>query len=209
LYPALGYLPSDSRYDAIFSICAEKNIPILTHCGGEAVSTFEKRIEVNDAGKSMTITGKTRQFRAYQLNDPKYWESVLKKNPKLRVNLAHFGGEDAWLNTNKPSDSQGRLETIIQLMSNYPNVYADFSFNQENRKMQSAFLSAISKKTETAKLIRKRSMYGTDFWVVLNKRNFNDDQRAFIDAIGDFKDDFLCNNVLKYLGLTNEDSIIA
>src|SRR5690606_23491665 len=47
LYPALGVSPSDELLLPIYEVCEKLNIPIVTHCGGEDVSTFSDPIEVH------------------------------------------------------------------------------------------------------------------------------------------------------------------
>jgi predicted TIM-barrel fold metal-dependent hydrolase len=181
-YPALGYLPSDARLAPIFEICNEKNIPIVTHSGGNVVSTFKEEIVVvNSEGKSITVRlpTKDRDARAAYLNDPLHWDSVLNKFDKLKINFAHFGGSAAWSSENEIDKI--RIEQIIERMSRYENrVFTDFSFNltstNANSNLKLSFENA---------LIKNRTMYGTDYWVVLPKHNLKQAIQRHIQIMGD------------------------
>jgi predicted TIM-barrel fold metal-dependent hydrolase len=181
-YPALGYLPSDARLAPIFEICNEKNIPIVTHSGGNVVSTFKQEIVVvNSEGKSITVRlpTKDRDARAAYLNDPLHWDSVLNKFDKLKINFAHFGGSAAWSSENEIDKI--RIEQIIERMSRYENrVFTDFSFNltstDANSNLKLSFENA---------LVKNRTMYGTDYWVVLPKHNLKQAIQRHIQIMGD------------------------
>lgn len=193
-YPALGYLPSDQRLQPIFEICAKKNIPVLTHCGGEIISSFMNPIPVMRGTTLEYINGGTRADRARQLNEPKEWIPVLDLHPDLQLCLGHLGGDNAW---SKPNGETGlRIETILQMMYTF-NVYGDFSFNLNNGKATNAFVDRLSKE----EILQERAMFGTDFWVVLPQSDLNGDQRDFIQKTGQFADQLLIDNVLNYLKL--------
>ncbi|MDF1696865.1 MAG: amidohydrolase family protein [Saprospiraceae bacterium] len=196
-YPALGYLPSDVRLDPIFQICAEKNIPVLTHCGGEAVSTFEKKIMVkNETGYvQFEIPGDTRDLRARYLNEPHNWEPVLKKYNNLKLNLGHFGGGSTWKEYVKDGSS-ARLDKIFELMRN-PNyrVWGDFSYSIIEDDLFDLFKQVLDVNDD----ILKQSLYGTDFWVVLPAGDLLKKQEIFLDKLKDYHDPLLRSNVLDYL----------
>lgn len=180
MYPALGYLPSDYRLDEIFSLCEKYEIPIVTHCGGETVSTFKTSIVVfsHDPNQPITISRNTREEIAFYLNDPAHWEKVLEKYPKLKLNLAHFGN---W----SPSASvdtryTDRIEKIKELMHTYPNVYADFSYSLIYETAHDRFTEELADQT-----ILNRTLFGTDYWVVLFKENIQKAQKEFFDNMPD------------------------
>ncbi|MEN0003396.1 MAG: amidohydrolase family protein [Bacteroidota bacterium] len=131
LYPCLGYDPFDYRLWPIYEICQEKNIPVLSHCGGDRISTPKSGIYVYQGTELTLVEGADRQDVSYQLNDPKRFDLLLQKFPKLRLNIAHFGSRDTWsssLPVDEKIDPQQRKETIMRLMRNYPHVYSDFSY---------------------------------------------------------------------------------
>jgi predicted TIM-barrel fold metal-dependent hydrolase len=71
LYPALGFEP-DKHIDKLKKV-VERDIPVTAHCqkGGPKM---HDNIDI--------------------FTDPENWADVLEKCPQLRINLAHFGGED-------------------------------------------------------------------------------------------------------------------
>ncbi|MGL4631020.1 MAG: amidohydrolase family protein [Leadbetterella sp.] len=180
-YPALGYLPSDARLAPIFQVCNEKNIPVVTHCGGNVVSTFKKEIiAVNSEGKSISIRlpTKDRDARASYLNDPLHWDSVLNKYDKLKINFAHFGGSVAWSSDNELDKI--RIEQILERMSRYESrVFTDFSFNLVHSKAINSLKERFSDP-----LIKNRTMYGTDYWVVLPKNDLKAAITNYISIMG-------------------------
>lgn len=179
-YPALGYHPNDYRLWPIYEICEAKRIPVLTHCGGEDVSTDKREIIIFNGEKEEVVKGKNRKKVAYQLNDPAKWESVLERFPNLVLNIAHFGSEKTWRSSSrvdKKIDPQQRKETIISLMNKYPNVYADFSFTITEKKASEVFIDTLIDNP----LVRERSMFGSDFWVVNFAGQMAKKQANFLD----------------------------
>lgn len=198
-YPALGYLPSDNRLMPIFKICAEKNIPIMTHCGGEVVSTFENPIYANRLGVQVEINDYKRNHRARRLNEPQEWEFVLKEYRNLRLCLGHYGGGAAW--ENDPATSH-RIPEIFEMMTKYDNLYADFSFNLESLTAIKNFRNKLDKDDTIGKLMKERSLFGTDFWVILPISDIITDQHNFVAETEGFLNELLKINVLNYLKLS-------
>lgn len=196
-YPSLGYLPSDERLDPIFKICAEKNIPVLTHCGGEVVSTFEKKIPVeNSSGRfEFTIPGSSRVERARFLNDPAHWESVLNKYNNLKLNFGHFGGDDNWADHNIATKNQ-RISKIVEMMKNPDwRVFADFSYNVVKESLFTNFKNELDNNPE----IGNKVMFGTDYWVVLPAGDLLDMQQRFLTQLQGHKMNLLNTAPLNYL----------
>jgi len=198
-YPALGYLPSDNRLMPIFKICAEKNIPIMTHCGGEIVSTFENPIYANRLGEQVEINDHKRKHRARRLNEPKEWEFVLNEYRNLRLCLGHYGGGAAW--ENDPATSH-RIPEIFEMMTKYDNLYADFSFNLESLTAIKNFRSKLFKDDTIGRLMKERSLFGTDFWVILPLSDLITDQHNFVAETEGLLNELLKTNVLNYLKLS-------
>ncbi len=196
-YPSLGYLPSDLRLDPIFQICAEKNIPVLTHCGGEIVSTFKKSIQVCDSTGEFefTIPGDSRTERAKYLNDPELWIPVLDKYPKLKLDFAHFGGDTNWKNHHE-SGKNDRITTILKMMKN-PNwkVFTDFSFNVVEKELFNAFGKELNMNPD----ISDKIMFGTDYWVVLPAGDLLGMQKEFLAQMKDHQTTLLQSAPLNYL----------
>lgn len=198
-YPALGYLPSDSRLDPIFRICAEKQIPVMTHCGGNIISTFDNPVELNRKGIMEWLDISPRAARARFLNEPREWIPVLIEHPELRLCLGHFGSTSVWENVfNEP---QPRIETILFMMQQYPHVYADFSFNIESESATDNLFRVLNEDSERGRLFRERTMFGTDYWVILPTSNLQTDQQYFLQQSEGLKDALLKNNFIRYIGI--------
>ncbi|MFP4025952.1 MAG: amidohydrolase family protein, partial [Thiohalospira sp.] len=169
IYPALGYLPSDKWLWPVYEICEKKKIPVTTHCGGTIIRTNRKDLKlegyqiVNDEVVSLKLNfvEPSGKKRAEFLNHPKLWEPVLKQYPKLKLNLGHFGGSEQWKNLAETSFNE-IIKTINRLMG-YDNVYADFSFNLAEDCCLDVFLDYL----QNNYTVRTKSLYGTDYWMVL------------------------------------------
>ncbi len=196
-YPSLGYLPSDMRLDPIFKICSEKNIPVMTHCGGEIVSTYEKSFKYHgETGLiDFIIPGDNRTERAKFLNNPSLWEPVLKKYNNLKLCFGHFGGDTNWEEYSN-SVSNNRIQKIISMLKNPEwNVFADFSYNIVEENLFDKFYSFLNSNRE----ISHKILFGTDYWVVLPAGDLLNKQESFIEKIGTFEDVLLNTAPLNYL----------
>ena len=185
----------------MFEICAAKGIPVVTHCGGEMVSSFRWGYYVDHFGKKVRCKGNTRKKRARWLNEPLNWRPVLEKKEtkNLKLNLGHFGGGNAW---KKPNGKTGhRKQEIFDLMKDF-NVYTDFSFNLESRKAIRKFVETLKGNDENSQLMKTRCMFGTDFWVVLPMSNLIGDTKNFMNKVGEDKERMLRDNVIEFLGLS-------
>lgn len=200
IYPALGYLPSDSRLQPLFEICAAKGIPVVTHCGGEVVSSFKWGFDLDRFGEIVRCEGNSRQERARWLNEPLNWKPVLEKHEGLKLNLGHFGGASAWESSN--GETAHRKQDIFDLMKDH-SVYTDFSFNLENESATDNFVQKLHNEDEESELMKTRCMFGTDFWVVLPMSNLLEDTRQFMIKAGNEKMKILKYNVIEFLGVNS------
>lgn len=201
IYPALGYLPSDKWLWPVYEICEKKNIPVTTHCGGTIIRTNRKDLKlegyqiVNDEVVSLKLNfvEPSGKKRAEFLNHPKLWEPVLKQYPKLKLNLGHFGGGEQWKNLAETSFNE-IIKTINRLMG-YDNVYADFSFNLAEDCCFDVFLDYL----QNNYTVRTKSIYGTDYWMVLAAGNFKKNNKEFVNRLGEYKKLLLKQNPEKFL----------
>jgi predicted TIM-barrel fold metal-dependent hydrolase len=190
IYPSLGYLPSNPKLMQIYAVCEAKRIPVTTHCGGGTVHSSHCRIE-NIRGQRMDennqpiniienrwfLTGDN--YAAY-FNHPKNWEPVLYAFPKLKLNLAHFGGDTQWEKLVAGKNNTW-VSRIMDMMVRYENVFADFSFNISDHKIYDIF----RKKIEDNDLIAERALYGSDYYMVVTEGHFRSIKIDFITAMGD------------------------
>ncbi|HNY09948.1 MAG TPA: amidohydrolase family protein [Candidatus Wallbacteria bacterium] len=151
IYPPLGFDPwpegeaeEIEKVEYLYSYCCEKNIPITAHC--------------NDEG--FIVCG---EADALKYTSPARWEDVLKRYPKLILNLAHFGRQMA----NPTGDWAVK---ICGLMLKYDNLYADFSFNGVDPKYYEAMRKLIDRSPqEINEKLYKRILFGSDFMMSLLK----------------------------------------
>jgi hypothetical protein len=180
IYPALGYDPSDFRLWPIYEICEKYQIPILTHCGGESISTNKLKFIIFEGDKESILDCSDRKEVAYELNNPKRWTIILEKFPKLKINFAHFGGYETW---ESPSEinykGQIRKECIFDFMRKYDNVYADFSYNLVEINL---FKNLREILVSDAKIL-SRTLFGTDYWVVNKEGDLLKEQKIFLDEM--------------------------
>ena len=189
IYPSLGYLPSHPNLMKVFKICEDKQIPITTHCSSALVRLPFKTWRV----KGMDRTGKTidrkvklkskYEYKMY-FNAPNRWIPVLKKYPRLKVNIAHFGGDEAWsqyaLGAN--GTKVGRwIHHINALIKNFENVYADFSYTLYSRSATSSLVQSIANgMTDENKIL-----FGTDFFLIEKEDELKKILLQFKSDVGD------------------------
>jgi predicted TIM-barrel fold metal-dependent hydrolase len=204
LYPPMGYSPSgnalhnsfppnvpdtpdvfgrrlDDALEALYTFCAQDEIPVLAHCAdsNEVQDTFGERA------------------------NPAYWERVVLNHPSLRINLGHFGDLDTL------SEDHGWAWKVGQLLNDTStHVYADVSHHsaileKESREKTIKGLERLFDKNPNA---QDRIMFGTD-WIMLARikdhdRFLLDFRNAYKEAFGaEAVDKFMGSNAAQFLGL--------
>jgi uncharacterized protein len=98
LYPPTGYHPFDRRLWPLYDYAEEHNLPVLTHCSRPA--SVQYRGEPTVEMRRDPVTGEVLNLERFELltrfTDPDAYKPLLEKYPRLRVCLAHFGGEGDW-----------------------------------------------------------------------------------------------------------------
>jgi len=180
LYCPLGYLPSHPDLHQVFKLCLDNRIPITTHTspGGfpsqcREISTLSRKkdgsvVHVFFNKSEFEKTHKPEKGESAQslfFADPEKWLEVLESGNfgKLRVNFAHFGGED---NIRKyaegKADQTNWTAKIINLMERFENVYADVSYCPGSGML--GYIDTIIKQNP---IVGKRLMFGTDFVMIM------------------------------------------
>ncbi|GAB4139388.1 MAG: hypothetical protein Fur0041_14540 [Bacteroidia bacterium] len=162
MYPALGYYPFDEKLDELYAWCEATQIPITYHCS-QGVIHYRGNL---DGLKPPRFTHQYHRFdekehKRYQANftDPENFAFLLEKYKRLKICLAHFGGEEE---ITKTGERKGRwYEGVKQLMRSYENVYTDISFSLHN----TATFPVIAEDLKTP-VIGERILFGTDYFVV-------------------------------------------
>ena len=122
LYPPIGFNPNPSdqhkkkKYLEFYKWCCNEGIPLTTHC--------------QSATGSYSVGKRNREIN--KITHSKNWWYLFKENPEihnLRINFAHFGGEDGvedlidWYGIDRDSWTY----YLIRLLKHYPNTYSDIS----------------------------------------------------------------------------------
>lgn len=176
IYPLLGYLPNHPRLMEVFEQCEALGIPVTTHCGGNSTralaNTFELPYRRYDANGQkvddfLSVTFRNETEKGLFFNDPARWIPVLERFPKLRLNLAHFGGDDSWKRFSAKEPNTW-VHRIVSLMEDYEHVYADVSFILHLcEKRNIGFLETLEELLIEKELVRNRTLFGSDFYMVL------------------------------------------
>ncbi len=185
IYPTLGFLPSHPTLMDVFEIAEQKQIPITTHCGGAATKTDShkvdiKAIQINKEGalelKEETFEGSAKDDYVAFFNGPDRWKPVLKKYPKLQLNIAHFGSSDQWENyfENK-KNPQNHVFQTLKLVETNENVFADISYTFFDR----IALTEIRDLMIANPIFQKRFLFGSDFYMVLSENDIHDIMTQF------------------------------
>jgi uncharacterized protein len=190
IYPSLGYLPSHPLLMDIFSVCEEKKIPVTAHCSGAIVHSGNKIIrdirgfhqESNGGWSDIPITRSFRKRSDYAnfFNQPANWKPVLERFPNLKLNLAHFGGDDAWKKFSS-GEKENWVNRIIDMMYRFENLYADFSYTFYKQ----SYSRALKKLLTENELISSRIMYGSDYYMVVTEGHFRALKISFTTTMGD------------------------
>jgi len=183
MYTMHGYRPLDPLCGCLWPFykkCAEDGIPIINHTspGGNTIPDmpyFREYIRSNASTEpegNLQFVGQSGLQPDRSKDDdpvvyfkenfvhPRNWRPVLAKYPILKINLAHFGG-DEW---GKGPEKSDWISEIISLMQQYKNVYTDIScFDlKTNSNHFIAFL-----KTETGRGLSDRILFGSDWYMIL------------------------------------------
>ncbi len=145
LYPSLGYSVDTPDMRNVYHYCVEQNVPLLMHC---------------------TDGGFYRDQASKEYCDPKYWKPVLEELPDLRLCFAHCGGWAGFGAMDHVTPGSW-TESIVALMHEYENVYADLSahMNQMEGGTDEENWKKIFRALLDDEVTRPRILFGTDQWL--------------------------------------------
>ena len=113
----------------------------------------------------------------------------------MKLNFGHFGGDENWHEFSETGSNQ-RIEKIFNMMENPDwRVYADFSFNLVENDLFDKFKSELDSRPTVA----ARTLYGTDYWVVLPAGELLKEQEIFLKKLSNHQDTMLRENPIEYL----------
>lgn len=171
LYPPMGFYPNDERLAPVFEYASDNNVPIMSHCsrGGVYIKKVTNSMlqEPNPIGRKV-VKQKAKQFSDIY-TDPANYDPIATKYPKLKICLAHFGGntewdkylEDSWT-PGSPNEDKSWLSVIIDLILKHDNIYTDISSTlfEGNHYLDLLLVLLQNKK------IRERVLFGSDYYMM-------------------------------------------
>ncbi len=185
----------DRELDSLYAWCHAEEAPILAHTA-----------ESQSAGPDFAARA-----------EPHFWEKVLSKYPKLKLNLAHFGNfsqafaakGDPVLEYNKTWEHE--IGAFIK-SGRYPHLYADISYfywvleGSGDKQHVKAAKKLFEKYFETDRNV-ERLMFGTD-WNMTGKAqgapDYVSNVEVFFRDVGltdKQLDNLFSKNALRFLGL--------
>ncbi len=161
LYPPLGYDPGDARLEPLYAYAEEREIPVMAHCSRYGVYFRGRRHPVT--GEPLPWLGRARVVS--RLADPARFVPVLDAHPRLKLCLAHFGGQGEWdkFLRRRPGE-RSWLQKIIDMITagEYENLYTDVSYTVFAAERYVHVLNDLLDDPG----LRSRVLYGSDFYVV-------------------------------------------
>jgi predicted TIM-barrel fold metal-dependent hydrolase len=168
-----GNRPDDPRYAPYFALAEELDIPVGIHMG-----------------EGPPGTARFPGYDSYQvgLGSPLLLEPVLRKYPKLRIYVMHYGSP--------------MVDEMIAMLFAYPNLYVDIACNDWGFP-RAQFHDALKRMVDAG--MGKRIMFGSDqmYWPgALGEAIKAVEQAPFLDEAQ--KRDILYNNAARFLRLSPE-----
>ena len=201
VYPPLGFKPWPNdketleKHRWLYSFCERNRIPIITHS--------------DDQG----FRG-TGAEEAWANTDPAAWRTVLENYPSLIIDVAHFGKQYAIATRSNVQSISARLRkhpdspwfySIISLMMDFENVYADVSFSGCSDDFYTELLNYLKDQDEAKReRIISRILFGSDFSVNLFKVESYTEYFSIFENSGFTDEDIeriAEKNTLKFLSL--------
>lgn len=172
LYPPIGFFPDDPALQPVYRYAEARNLPVLTHCSRGGV--YKKRLTSEDPTHHPK-TGQPldrhdpRHYKDYR-TDPDNYVDLLRAFPRLRLCLAHFGGDQEWQRwlrdewrADSPPAAKSWLAKILDLIrsGDYPNLYTDISYTLFNLNDHLPVLKVLLEHPK----VRERVLFGSDYYM--------------------------------------------
>lgn len=214
LYPPLGYLPSHPDLYPIYDLCLQYNVPVTAHCSPGGFHTFRSTVKTQSRDRhGNEETKEVIVAKGYDLSacsepqccyfaDPDNWVEILEneKYSSLRINLAHFGGEEQFLKyVEGREEKENWTAKIIKLIERFDNLYTDVSYFPSV-----GIVPKIEQLLSGYSFLQERLMFGTDFIMILTDYKLASEQnKALVDYynhFGGLSEQLFSANAHRFLG---------
>jgi len=168
-----GHRPDDPRYAPYFALAEELDIPVGIHLG-----------------EGPPAAARFPGYETYRVDagQPLLLEDVLRKHPKLRIYVMHYGSPF--------------VEQMIAMMFTYPNLYVDVAMNDWGFP-RAQFHDALKRMVDAG--LGKRILFGSDqmYWPdAIGEAIESIETAPFLSV--DQKRDILYGNAARFLRLSAE-----
>lgn len=168
-----GHRADDARYEPYFALAEELDIPVGIHLG-----------------EGPPAAARFPGYETYRasMGSPFLLEEVLRKHPKLRIYVMHYGSP--------------LVDEMIAMMYTHPNLYVDVSCNNWSFP-RAQFHDALKRMVDAG--FEKRIMFGSDqmYWPdAIGEAIKSIETAPFLDD--GQKRDILYNNAARFLRLSDE-----
>lgn len=230
IYPALGFFPFDPSLEEVYAYAEEYGIPIMTHCtrgGSQYIGKYIQQLIPKEPAVMLSTSSATEAFeeikdriKAYYNNGwiknssignndkscdlfthPQNYIPVLEKFPKLKICIAHMGGEGEfytkaklarWWELKKGKvrgfgdlieirnvDKTPWVDRIEQMMKIYSSLFTDISYTVSYLgKKDKVILNRLAMFAELEdndkQKLGQRILFGTDFFMTEQEKKEGD-----------------------------------
>jgi predicted TIM-barrel fold metal-dependent hydrolase len=212
IYPSLGYYPFHPNMERVYAYAEKHDIPVLTHANkgggayyaGRFLPAMFTYLSFNETPESITYlntilpsfpTFRNPRNYANILMHPVLYTDILRKFPKLKLCLAHFGGDDEVIgqDTAKPADYNWTVG-IKALMKEFPNVYTDISFMLAYPKANTRLMKDLADPA-----YKDRILFGTDFFMTTPLSTDEKLTKDFFETAGVYRQLLTETNPIRFL----------
>lgn len=199
LYPSLGFFPTDERLKPVFQYAEQNNIPITSHCIPVNKNYYKGKLTGDILDLAADYFNRS-QFKKAEIsnyefaryfNHPYWYRKLIEEFPRLKINLAHFGGNVEWNRyLDEPVDRMAKQKEyeknwysqIRDLLKADNQVYADISFTVHDNK-----LYPLLKHLLNTPVVQDKVLFGSDFYMLqkdYRERRFGIEMRGYIGEEG-------------------------
>jgi predicted TIM-barrel fold metal-dependent hydrolase len=179
IYPPIGFNPCPATlpqtYSDFYTWCCANDIPLTVHCQTGSYS----------AGKEGS--------KVAENTNPINWRNLLQQPQfnTLRINFAHFGGETGTeeMFQRRDYNTNSWTYTIIELLKNYPNTYADlsaydYSSGKHRKNLRTIFELDVAGAFGPGHALADKLLWGSDVPMVISDKSYRRNHKS--DGISEY-----------------------